>query len=59
MRYMRARKGLSTREFADTAGISFSQVWSIESGAGNPTIGTLDAIVKVFNLSLAELLKDI
>lgn len=58
-RELREATGLSTREFADTAGIAYSQVWTIESGKGNPTLSTMEAIAKALGTDLSRLLKDL
>ena len=52
---LRENTGMSTREFADTAGIGYSQIWRIETGVGNPTIGTLQAIAKTLKMSISQL----
>ncbi|GAA0551655.1 helix-turn-helix domain-containing protein [Chitinophaga japonensis] len=54
---LREKTGMSTREFADTAGIAYSQIWRIETGKGNPTLGTLKAIATTLDIPLTELLK--
>ena len=56
-RALREKTGMSTREFADTAGIAHSQIWAIETGRGNPTLGTLQAIAKTLNITLSGLLE--
>lgn len=58
-RRLRENTGMSTRTFADTAGIAYSQVWSIETGKGNPTLATLSAIARTLNITLEELVKDL
>lgn len=58
-RKLRQATGLSTREFADTAGIAYSQIWTIESGRGNPTVSTLEAIAKALETDMSGLLKDL
>ncbi|MBO9151942.1 helix-turn-helix domain-containing protein [Chitinophaga sp. GCM10012297] len=55
-RELRQQTGMSTREFADTAGISHAQIYNIDNGKGNPTLGTINAIAKTLNMSVSELL---
>ena len=55
LRQLREAKGFTTREFADLADIAYSQVWSLESGKGNPSLTTLIAISKVLEVSLDDL----
>lgn len=55
LRQLREAKGLTTREFADLADIAYSQIWTFESGKGNPTLTTLIAIAKVLDVSIDEL----
>ncbi len=47
---------MSTREFADTAGISHAQIYNIDNGKGNPTLGTIKAVARTLNISVSELL---
>ncbi|MGH8892159.1 MAG: helix-turn-helix domain-containing protein [Actinomycetes bacterium] len=55
LRDARARAGLSTRELARLAGVSASTVSRIESGATDPTVGTLRRLVTAagFDLGLS------
>ncbi|HEY4151087.1 MAG TPA: helix-turn-helix transcriptional regulator [Chitinophagaceae bacterium] len=55
LKRLRETKGLTTREFADTADIAYSQVWTLESGQGDPTLTTLMAIAHVLDVTLDEL----
>jgi DNA-binding XRE family transcriptional regulator len=50
VRRMRHISGLTQPQFAQHRGISVQALRQIESGRGNPTVGTLDAIAKVFGL---------
>lgn len=52
LKRLREEKGLTTRQFADLAEIAYSQVWTIESGKGNPSLTTLLAIARTLNVSL-------
>lgn len=44
LKKLRKEKGLTTRQFADLADIAYSQVWTLESGKGDPSLTTLLAI---------------
>ncbi|WP_346320754.1 helix-turn-helix transcriptional regulator [Chitinophaga sp. YIM B06452] len=55
-RELRLQTGMSTREFADTAGISHAQIYNIDNGKGNPTLGTIKAVARTLNISVSELL---
>jgi len=50
VRRMRHISGLTQPEFARHRGISVQALRQIESGRGNPTVRTLDAIARVFGL---------
>jgi DNA-binding XRE family transcriptional regulator len=55
LKKLREAKNLTTREFADLANIALSQVWTLESGKGDPSLTTLLAISKCLNVSMQEL----
>lgn len=55
LKKLREAKGLTTREFADIADIAYSQVWTLESGQGDPSLTTLVAIARVLEVSLDKL----
>jgi transcriptional regulator with XRE-family HTH domain len=55
LRKLREAKGLTTREFADIADIAYSQVWTLESGHGDPSLTTLLAIARALDVSLDKL----
>lgn len=55
LKRLRKEKKLSTREFADYADIAHSQVWTLETGKGDPTLTTLLAIAKALEISLNDL----
>jgi len=55
LKKLREAKGFTTREFADIADIAYSQVWTLESGQGDPSLTTLLAIAKALDISLDEL----
>lgn len=50
VRRMRHISGLSQPDFARHRGISVQALRQIETGRGNPTVRTLDAIARVFGL---------
>jgi DNA-binding XRE family transcriptional regulator len=50
VRRMRHLSGLTQPQFARHRGISVQALRQIESGTGNPTVRTLDAIAGVFGL---------
>lgn len=50
VRRMRHLSGLTQPEFARHRGISVQALRQIESGRGNPTVQTLDAIAGIFGL---------
>lgn len=55
LKRLRKAKGLTTREFADMADIAYSQVWTLESGKGDPGLTTLLAIAHILEVSLEDL----
>ena len=55
LKKLREAKGLTTREFADIAEIAYSQVWTLESGQGDPSLTTLLAIARALEVSLDKL----
>lgn len=59
IRELRLATGMSTREFADTAGIAHSQVYKIDNGLVDPKLSTLQAIADTLGVSLSDLLKGI
>ncbi len=52
VRRMRHLSGLTQPEFARHRGISVQALRQIESGRGNPTVATLDAIASIFGLQV-------
>lgn len=56
-RELRLKSGMSTREFADTAGIAHSQVHKIDIGIANPTISTQKAIADALGITLSQLME--
>ncbi|WP_081203183.1 helix-turn-helix domain-containing protein [Niastella yeongjuensis] len=58
LKKLREAKGLTTREFADIADIAYSQVWTLESGRGDPSLSTLMAIARTLEVSLSDLVPE-
>lgn len=58
VRTFREDRGLSASELARRAGLAKQTVASIETGGGNPTIGTLEALAAVLDVSLRALLSE-
>lgn len=56
LKKLREAKGLTTREFANLADIAYSQVWTLESGKGDPSLTTLMAIARVLEVPLSSLI---
>jgi transcriptional regulator with XRE-family HTH domain len=56
LKRLREAKGMSTREFADMAEIAYSQVWTLESGSGDPSLSTLLAISRTLDVTLDALI---
>jgi len=54
---LRRRAGITTEELAERAKLTRATVVKVESGDGNPTINTIEAISSVFNLSASELIR--
>lgn len=52
VRRMRHVSGLTQPQFAAHRGISVQALRDVESGRGNPTVGTLNAIAGVFGLKV-------
>lgn len=55
---LRKATGLSQRTLSEEAGVAFSTIQDIESGVGNPTLTTLDALGQKFEKQLVELIGD-
>lgn len=55
LKKLREAKGLTTRQLADNADIAYSQIWTLESGQGDPTLTTLLAIAKALRVTPDEL----
>jgi len=59
LKKLREAKGLTTREFADIADIAYSQVWTLESGKGDPSLTTLLAIARALEVSVDKLMSQV
>ncbi|HWJ28315.1 MAG TPA: helix-turn-helix transcriptional regulator [Flavisolibacter sp.] len=57
LKRLRELKGLTTRQLADTADIAYSQIWTLESGQGDPTLTTLLALARALEVSLDGLVQ--
>lgn len=55
-RKLRLATGMSTREFADTAGIAHSQIYKLDTGKGDPKLSTQKAIADTLGITLSELM---
>jgi transcriptional regulator with XRE-family HTH domain len=55
VRNLRKKWGMTAEKLAEKAGVTRSTIAKIESGEGNPTIGTLAALSAVFQLEPSEL----
>jgi DNA-binding XRE family transcriptional regulator len=52
MKAMREMTGLTQAQFAAHRGVSRRVIQHIERGTGNPTVGSLSSIVKLFGLQV-------
>ncbi len=57
IRTLRLKKGLSAEQLAQQAGMTRATITKIESGVGNPTLETIQALSSAFNLSSSELIR--
>ena len=57
VRRMRQLSGLTQPQFAQHRGISVQALRQIESGRGNPTVNTLNAVASVFGLRVGFVAK--
>lgn len=58
IRAIRRRKKMSLQELGDRVGLSRSFLSQMESGASNPSIGSLKEIANALDITLAELFDD-
>lgn len=59
VRRMRRERGLSTVEVATRSGLARATLTQIESGRGNPTVETIDALAGVLGCTPDELLRHV
>lgn len=57
-RAWRSRRGMSRKQLASDSGLSERFLADLESGKGNASINTLDAVAAALNISLIDLLQD-
>lgn len=57
VRNLRMKRGMAAEELAKRAGLTRVTVANLESGQGNPTIETINALSRVFDLACSELVK--
>ena len=57
VRNLRKKWGMTAEKLAESAGITRSTIAKIESGEGNPTMGTIAALAGVFQLEPSELVR--
>jgi transcriptional regulator with XRE-family HTH domain len=57
LKRLRQDRNITTRQFADLAGIAYSQVWALESGRRDPSLTTLLALSEALNVSIDDLTK--
>ncbi len=57
VRYHRTQQGLSQVALAEIAGMSHPRISEIESGKGNPTIKTVDAIAAALGVEAQDLIR--
>jgi transcriptional regulator with XRE-family HTH domain len=55
IRRLRIARGLTQREFAETAGVSTTNYSVVEAGAGNVTLQVLDRVAKGLKVPIASL----
>ena len=58
LRRLRDKKGISLKELAETSGLSRSYLTQIESGAANPSLGSIKRIANVLDVRLFELFSE-
>ncbi len=57
IRTLRTKQGLTAEQLAQKAGMTRATIAKIESGGGNPTLDTIQALSSVFHLSSSELIR--
>ena len=59
LQFLRARRGLTQEQLAETLNVSRQSVSKWESGAADPSTSNLLALAKLFGVSAEELLKSV
>ena len=54
LRYWRERRGYSTRELGERAGVQFSTVHRIESGRMSPTVAMLEKLARALGIHVRD-----
>jgi transcriptional regulator with XRE-family HTH domain len=57
LKTLRQKRGLTAEQLAEKANVTRATVAKMESGFNNPTVQTIDALARVFQLSSSELLR--
>ncbi len=57
VRNLRMKRGMTAEALAQKAGITRATIVKLESGKGNPTVETLGAIGRVFQLTASQLIQ--
>jgi transcriptional regulator with XRE-family HTH domain len=57
IRENRVAQHLSQGQLAENSGVAIKSIYSIEMGTGNPSVGTLNRILKVLQLELIVISK--
>lgn len=58
LRKLRMKKGVSQKELATAIGVSHPRISEIESGEGNPTLKTIEALAGYFGVRISRLLDE-
>ncbi|MEO7391983.1 MAG: helix-turn-helix transcriptional regulator [Ramlibacter sp.] len=58
VRAWRARRGMTRKQLAQDSGLSERFLADVESGKGNVSINSLEAVARALNISILELLQD-
>jgi len=58
VRAWRARRGMTRKQLARDSGLSERFLADVESGKGNVSINSLEAVARALNISILELLQD-
>jgi transcriptional regulator with XRE-family HTH domain len=57
LKTLRLKKGLTAEQLASRANVTRATIAKIESGFDNPTVQTLDALARVFQLTTSDLVR--